>query len=55
MATTTFNGPVRSEKGFQQVNKNTSQRLMVRLDPKKDFNRSIKTLQQELILQELWD
>ena len=24
MATTTFNGPVRSEKGFQQVNKNTS-------------------------------
>ncbi len=24
MATTTFNGPVRSEKGFQQVNKNTT-------------------------------
>mgnify|MGYP003658750528 FL=1 len=24
MANTTFNGPVRSEKGFQQVNKNTS-------------------------------
>ena len=24
MATTTFNGSVRSEKGFQQVNKNTS-------------------------------
>ena len=24
MATTTINGPVRSEKGFQQVNKNTS-------------------------------
>ena len=24
MATTTFNGSVRSEKGFQQVNKNSS-------------------------------
>ena len=23
MGTTTFNGPVRSEKGFQQVNRNT--------------------------------